>query len=184
MNGILLGVAYVAAVNPLRTRLGLPEDDRRRVRFGVAAAGSILALAGVWALAAGSGPVLDLLEVSPETFRLAAGIVLAVAAIVTLLRPRPPAEPELPGLWSAVWPAFYPRLLSAEVVALALTTGTKEGAAASVAAAGVALAATVLLGRVRRTGFADRVLVNLGRLVTVLLVIAALYLIVDGIRDV
>jgi hypothetical protein len=69
-------------------------------------------------------------------------------------------------------------------VALALTTGTKEGAAASVAAAGVALAATVLLGRVRRTGFADRVLVNLGRLVTVLLVIAALYLIVDGIRDV
>ena len=37
MNGVLLGIAYVAAVNPLRTRLGLPEHEGGRARMGVLA---------------------------------------------------------------------------------------------------------------------------------------------------
>jgi hypothetical protein len=37
---------------------------------------------------------------------------------------------------------------------------------------------------VRRTTFSERVLLGLGRLVTLLLAIAALNLIIDGIRDV
>jgi len=184
MNGILLGIAYLAAVNPLRTRIGLPEDERGRGRMPVIAAGALLALAGVLALAGWSGPILDALEVSPETFRLAAGIVIAVAAMITLARPRPAEEPEAGGWLAAVWPVAYPRLLSAEVVALALTTGTKEGVAATLVGAAVAFGSTATLGLLRRTALTDRVLLNLGRLATVLLVIVAVFLIVDGIRDV
>ncbi len=184
MNGILLTAAYLAVVNPLRTRPGLPEGPGGRARMGVLAAGAALALAGVLALAGWSGPILDALQVSPETFRLAAGIVLTVAAMVLLARPRPAEEPEAPGAAAAVWPVLYPRLLSAEVVALALTTGTKEGAAATLAAAAVAFGATILVGFVPRNPLADRVLTGLGRLVVVLLAIVAVYLMVDGIRDV
>jgi small neutral amino acid transporter SnatA (MarC family) len=184
MNGILLGVAYLATINPLRTRLGLPESDDGRGRMSVVVLGAVLALGGVTALAGWSGPILDALEVSPETFRLAAGIVISVAAMVTLARPRPADEPEARGLTAAVWPVAYPRLLSAEVVALALTTGTKEGVAATLVAAAVAFGATVALGWLPRTDFTDRVLVNTGRVVTVALVIVAVFLMVDGIRDV
>lgn len=184
MNGILLGIAYLAAVNPLRTRLGLPEHEGGRAKMGVLVMGALLALGGVLALAGGSQSLLEALEVSPETFRLAAGIVISVAAMVTLARPRPADEPEAEGWMAAVWPVFYPRLLAVEVVALALTTGTKEGVAATLAAAGVAFGLTIALGAIRRTGFADRVLLHTGRLVVVLLVIVAVFLMVDGIRDV
>jgi len=184
VNGVLLGIAFVAAVNPLRTRLGLPENEGGRAKMSVLVAGTGLALGGVLALAGWSGPILDGLEVSPETFLLAAGIVLSVAAIITLARPRPAAEPEAGGMRAALWPVAYPRLLSAEVVALALTTGTKEGVASTLAAAAIGFGLTVGLGVVRRTDFADRVLLNTGRLVVVLLVIVAVFLMVDGIRDV
>ena len=121
---------------------------------------------------------------TPETFRLAAGIVITVAAVVTLARPRPAEEPEAPGPAAAVWPVLYPRLLSVEVVVLALTTGTKEGVVATVLAAAAAVAVTVALGLVRRTPLTDRVLIGAGRLVVVLLTIVAVFLMVDGIRDV
>lgn len=184
MNGILLAAAYLGAVAPPRARLGLPERPDGRGRMGVIGGGAVLALAGVWALAGWSGPLLDALEVTPETFRLAAGIVMAVAAMVVLARPRPAEEPEAKGALAALWPVAYPRLLRAEVVALALTTGAKEGAAATVAAAGAAFAITVALGALRRTPFSDRVLEGIGRLAAVLLVLAAVFLMIDGIRDV
>lgn len=184
MNGILLATAYLAAVNPPRTRLEVPEAASGRARMGVLGTGAALALGGAAVLAGWSGPLLDLLEVTPETFRLAAGIVLAVAAITTLFRPRPAPEPEAPGALAALWPVMYPRLLSVEVVALALATGTKEGVAATVAAAAGAMAVAVACGAVRRTPFADRVLAGVGRPATLLLAVSALYLIVDGIRDV
>lgn len=184
MNGILLGIAYLATVNPLRTRVGLPESDGGRGRMSVLALGAVIALGGVLALAGWSGPILDALEVSPETFRLAAGIVITVAAMVLLARPRPATEPEASGAKAALWPVAYPRLLSAEVVALALTTGTKEGVVATLVAAAIAFGLTVALGWLPRTDFTDRVLVNTGRLFTVLLAIVAVYLMVDGIRDV
>jgi len=184
MNGILLGIAYTAAVNPLRTRLGLPEHEGGKARMSVLAAGALLALGGVLALAGWSRPILDALEVSPETFRLAAGIVISVAAMITLARPRPGHEPEARGMAAGLWPVAYPRLLSVEVVALALTTGTKEGVAASLVAAAIAFGITLGLGMIRRTEFIDRVLLNTGRLVVVLLVIVAVFLMVDGIRDV
>ena len=95
MNGLLLGLAYLAVFNPPRSRLAIPETAAGRARAGVLAAGSLLALGGLWAVAAGSGPLLDALEITPETFRLAAGIIVGIAGLRTMVVARPAAEPEL-----------------------------------------------------------------------------------------
>lgn len=184
MNGLLLGVAYLAVLNPPRTRLALPETPQDLARPGVLAVGSLVALAGLWALAGWSGPVLDALQITPETFRLAAGIVAGIAGLRTMVVPRPSEEPVPEGRRAALWPVAFPRLLTPEVVALALTTGSQEGAAATLAAAACGLVVVNGLGLLPRRDMADRVLLRVGRLISVLLMIVAVFLVVDGIRDV
>lgn len=184
MNGWLLGLAYLTAVNPLRTRLGLPEGEAQRVDPVVAGLGALLAWGVVAVIAWISGPVLEVLEITPETFRIAAGLVVLVAGVGELLRPRPGLEPVLAGWRAAVWPVAFPRLLSPEVAALALTTGSAEGVVPTVIAAGVALGAVAALAPLERADVSDRVLEWTGRVVAVLLVAVGVFLMIDGIRDV
>jgi small neutral amino acid transporter SnatA (MarC family) len=162
----------------------MPEGEAGRARPYVLATGALLALGGIAALAGWSGPILETLEVSPETFRIAAGIVVAVAAVRTLVAARPAAEPEPDGWRAALWPTAFPRLFTPEVAALALSTGSQEGGWAALWAALAAMAATAALGAVRRTPTADRVLLRLGRLLALGMALTAVFLIVDGIRDV
>lgn len=184
MNGILLGLAYLAAANPPRTRLGLPETPGRRADTAVVGLGAGIALGAVFGLGWASGPALEALQITPETFRIAAGLVALVAGVAALWRSRPGAEPMLDGWRAAIWPVAFPRLLSPEVAALALTTGSKEGVAATVAAVAVGLGAVVALAGVRRTEIRDAVLEWAGRVVAVALVAAGVFLMIDGIRDV
>jgi len=184
MNGLLLGLAFLTAVNPPRTRLGLPEDDRGRGRLSVAAAGAALAWAGLAGLAWLSGPLLDALEITPETFRIAAGLVAVAAALVVLAVPRPADEPALAGWKAALWPVAFPRLFAPETAALALTAGSLEGVGPAAAGSGIALAAGVALAALERTGLSERVLAWAGRVLAVLLVVVGIFLMIDGIRDV
>jgi small neutral amino acid transporter SnatA (MarC family) len=184
MNGVLLGVAYLAAVNPARTRLGLPEVSTRRAGTAVTVLGSIVALGAILGLAWLSGPLLEALEITPETFRIAAGLVAVVAGIAVLWRTQPGQEPALPGWRAALWPIAFPRLLAPEVAALALTTGSKEGVPRTVAAAAVVLSIVVVLAPLRRAGIPGGALVWTGRMLAVLLVAVGVFLMIDGIRDV
>lgn len=184
MNGVVLGFAYLAAVNPPRTRLGLPEGSNRRVDPLVAGLGAVLALGAIAGLAWVSQPLLDTLEITPETFRIAAGLVALVAGAAGLVRPRPGEEPALAGWRAAIWPVAFPRLLAPEVAALALTTGSKEGVLATIVAASVGLGAAVVLGVLRREGVSDGVLEWAGRLLAVALVASGVFLMIEGIRDV
>lgn len=184
MSTILLALAAMAAVNPPRTRLAVPEAGDRRARLPELAAGTLLGLGVAGSLALLSGPLLEWLSVTPETFRIAAGLVLAITGLRSLVWPRPSEEPELPGLRAALWPVAFPRVLTPEVAALALTAGSIEGVGPTVAwlaAAGVAL---VLLGVGRRGPVADGVLRWTGTLLAMLLVAAAAFVMIDGIRDV
>ncbi|MBN2113649.1 MAG: hypothetical protein JW785_05915 [Acidimicrobiia bacterium] len=184
MTAGLLAAAYVAAFNVARTRLGVPEDEGGRARPGVLAGGALLVLGVVAALAAASGPLLRVLEITPETFRIAAGFAGVIAAAVVLVMPRPAAEP-LPRRWrAAVWPVAFPLLLGPEVLALAVATGSQEGVAATVAAAAGALVALFVLGFLPRRPLPDRVLVWASRVLGAVLLLVALWLAVDGIRDV
>jgi len=184
MTAGLLVAAYLAAFNVARTRLAVPEAGDGRARPGVLAGGAALALGVVAALAGWSGPLLRSLEVAPETFRIAAGFTGIIAAAVVLAVPRPPAEP-VPRRWrAALWPVAFPLLLGPEVLALAVATGSQEGLPATLVAAGVALAVLVGLGTVPRRPLPDRVLLWASRVLGAVLLLVALWLAVDGIRDV
>ena len=75
--------ALVAAVNPCRLRLVLPE------RRGAVLLGAMIALAGVAAIALVGGALLDALDISPESFRLGAAVVLALEGARSLVLARP-----------------------------------------------------------------------------------------------
>lgn len=184
MNGILLIVAYLGGCNPARSRLAVPEAEDRRARPGVLAAGSLVAFGAVAALAGWSGPILEALRISPETFRLAAGITAGLTAALFLVSPRPASEPELAGGRAALWPVAFPRLFTPVIAALALSTGASDGVPGSLIGAAVALGILNVLGAIPRRELPDRVLLWAGRMTSVALVLAAVFLIVDGIRDV
>lgn len=184
MNGILLGLAYLAALNPARTRLGLPEAPTRRADPAVTALGSVVALGAILGLAWSSGPLLEALEITPETFRIAAGLVGVVAGIAAVWRAHPGDEPVLSGWRAALWPVAFPRLVAPEVAALALTTGSKEGVPGTFAAAAVVFAIFVALAPVRRAGVPQGAWAWIGRMLAVVLVAVGVFLMIDGIRDV
>ena len=168
--GLLL-VAFLGAVNPCRARLALPA------RPEVAGLGALVALAVAAAVAALGGAALDALDVSPESFRLAAGLVLAVEGARALVWPQPAREPELPGLGAALIPVAFPILLQPGVVVLALAAGGDGVGASGIGALAIALLAAAVLpgGRLLPAG---------ARLVGSLEIVAGAALAISAIGDV
>ena len=82
----LMLAGFLGATNAGRVAVGLGEGRApRRTLATVIGAGAALILAGVLL----ADPLLDALDISPESFRIAAGIVLAAVGAATLVRPRP-----------------------------------------------------------------------------------------------
>jgi small neutral amino acid transporter SnatA (MarC family) len=173
-----LAVAFVAAVNPCRARLGCASP------WPPFALGCALAALAAAALAAAGHSVLDALDVSPESFRLAAGFVLAVEGARTLVWPRPATERGLSGLWAAVVPVAFPLLLQPGVVVLALAAGGDEVVGRALPALAVALGAAAAAGAVRVRVGAEGLLVAGSRLLGAIELTAGVALAVDAIRDV
>jgi small neutral amino acid transporter SnatA (MarC family) len=178
MTFAFLAFAFVTAVNSCRLRLVLPE------RRAVVALGCATALGAVAAIAAVGGALLDALDISPESFRLGAALVLFLEGARALVFAWPAPEPELAGLKAAVVPVAFPLLLTPGVVALAVAAGGDhvelQAVAALVLACGLVLAAT-LLPRAER---ARPLLVAGGRLLAALEIAAGVALAVSAIRDV
>jgi small neutral amino acid transporter SnatA (MarC family) len=173
-----LAFALVAAVNPCRLRLVLPA------RREAVALGALLALGAVAVIAALGGALLDALDVSPESFRLGAALVLALEGARALVLARPGAEPELPGLRAAVVPVAFPLLITPGVVALAVAAGgddVEPELAGALALAFALVLATTLVPRGERS---DALLAAGGRLLGALEVAAGIALAVGAIRDV
>jgi small neutral amino acid transporter SnatA (MarC family) len=175
--GLLL-LAFVTAVNPCRVRLA------RAGRGAAHAIGALVALAVGAALAAAAGAVLDAIDVSPESFRLAAGLVLAVEGVRALALPRQRGEPELPGLAAAFVPVAFPLLLQPGVVTLALAAGGDGAAGKAIGALALALALAVLAGALRTGKRGEGLLLAGGRVFGALEVAAGAALAVSAIRDV
>jgi small neutral amino acid transporter SnatA (MarC family) len=176
-------LGFVAVVNPPRVRLGLPGESAR-VRASLLVPGAALVFAGAVVLAAVAGRLLEALEVSPETFRLAAGLVLAVEGAWTLLRPRPGPEPVLPGRLAALVPVAFPLLLTPGLVALALAAGADMGpgrAAGAIACGLLLVLPTLPFGEDPRE---QALLAAAGRLGAALEIAAAAGLALEGLRSV
>ncbi|HEX6336803.1 MAG TPA: hypothetical protein VFZ85_07615 [Jiangellaceae bacterium] len=178
----LWAAALFAAVNPFRLVRALPRGERSaRIVTGVAALGGIVGAAIAVGAGFGGGLVLDALDVSDASLRIAAGVVAAVVGIAALVRKPPSPEPALPGPRAALVPVAVPMVANAGLIVLAVSAFADHGAALVAAALAVAVGTlSVLAAFVGTDGVAGRVLGWAGRLAAAMLVVAAAQLVIDG----
>ena len=171
MNTLAL---FIVAVNPAAVAASVPRSALFRARTNAA---FVTTLVTVAVLAGCSGPLLDWLDVSTPTFRVATGVVLGLAAgrwVVMGAGPIASGGDSVPILTI---------LLSPQLVAVAITAGADVGA---VGAGSAALVALVVSGAaVYWQGFWETAVWSWAtRLVGVAGVAVALALVVDGVKTV
>jgi small neutral amino acid transporter SnatA (MarC family) len=172
-------VAVLVAVNPPAVATALRGGRPR----GVTAAAAAVATAVAVAVAALSAPVLDALDVSPATFRVAAAVVLGVAAARWLaLGPWSLPDDVRQGSWQqVVVPLLVPVLVTPQLVAVSISVGADHGVA--VVALG-ATAAMVLAWIMTTVGPATHAWSAGSRFVGMVAVVVALAMAVDGVKSV
>jgi small neutral amino acid transporter SnatA (MarC family) len=175
-EGLATVLALAAAVNPLAAALiaGRPVQLRE---LGIAAA---LAAVVYLVFALGAEPFLDLLSVSPESFRVAAGVVAIVGGARSMLpglRRQAPAAPEREEM---VYPFAIPALATPAALALAVSVSPNEsiGLALGGVALGMALAALTMFTGPRR-GYG-----TCAAFLGALLIVFGVGEIVDGVKSV
>ena len=183
MNALLLAVTFVAVVNPLRTRLGLPEEGGR-VRAVPLLSGSAVAFGAIVLLAWVSGPLLDALDITPEYSLTAAGVVAIAGGLFVFFFPTPYDEPVPEGPGSLVWPVAFPRLFSPEMAMLALAIASTQGVADVAWPTALGIGLTVLLGLIAVGDAGRGVLRWSGRILATAVVFGGIWLIIEGIRAV
>jgi hypothetical protein len=127
------------------------------------AAGAALIVAGVLV----ADPLLDALDISPESWRIAAAIVLAATAIRTII-------------WPAASGPFAAVLITPELAAVSVSFGADESRGTVLAAAALAFIPALLAGRAR--GRETSALA--AQFLAALQIVVAIALAVSGIRDV
>jgi small neutral amino acid transporter SnatA (MarC family) len=178
--------ALLLALNPARAVFAIPRAGRsRRIVVGVTAVGGVIGGLAVCAAAAAGGPLLNALDVSDPSLRIAAGIVAAVVGAADLFRRPPRPEPALVGWGAALIPIAIPVVARPALLVMALGAGADRGVLASAAAmaTGVALL-TGLVVAWPTAGPAGRVLRWAGRLLAAGLVASGVMLAADGVLDV
>lgn len=178
----LLGTfAAVAPLGALPVVLDARVEANARTR--VVAVMLVVSLLVVAAAALLSEPFLDWLDVSPENFQLAAGVIMLPQALQLVARGRTLSGADD----GAIVPLAAPLLAGPASIAAAMSYATRFGETEAIAAAAVVLAGAaglLLAGEwlARRPGRAAIGL--LGRLNGGLLVIIAIELAVEGVRSV
>jgi small neutral amino acid transporter SnatA (MarC family) len=173
-------LALLAAVNPLAVAVALWPRERRSEMVAAIAVACAVAIAA----AAVSDPVLDALDVTPGTFRVAAAVVLGVAGVRWLIVGAPSVAAEGPaaGAGRVAVPLLFPVLVTPQLAIVSMSTGADHGVAVVAAGAAASLAiawvATVVTKR-HPVGWTAGV-----RLVGALAVAVSLALVVDGIKTV
>jgi small neutral amino acid transporter SnatA (MarC family) len=164
--------AFLVAVNPaaIAAYLTRAVPMRAIATTALAAAGAVTVLAGL------SHVVLDGLDVSPPTFRVATGVILAVAAV------RWVAVGASPITTAEGTPPVAVLLLTPQLVAVAITSGADDGVASTCIAGALAMLATAVAARWRGEGAVVWSLA--ARLVGMAGVAVALAVVVDGVKTV
>ena len=182
----LWAVALVLAFNPARAAFGVPRADRSpRAVAGLAALGGAIGALAVCAAATVGGSLLDALDVSEPSFRIAAGIVAALAGAADLFRRPPSPEPALAGRQAALIPVAIPLVARPALLVLALGAGADRGVLVSALA--MAMGIVLLTGLAAgwsTEGPAGRGLRWAGRLLAAALVACGVVLLFDGVLDV
>jgi small neutral amino acid transporter SnatA (MarC family) len=185
-SALLWAAALLLALNPARAAFALPRERRSpHEALGLAALGGALGGVAVCIVAAAGDPLLDALDVSEPSFRLAAGIVAAVAGIADLFRRPPSPEPALPGWRAALIPVAIPAVARPALLVMAVGAGADRSVLVALAAmvAAVALLAG-LTAWCPTDGPRGRALGWARRLLAAGLVAAGVLLAIDGILSV
>jgi small neutral amino acid transporter SnatA (MarC family) len=185
-SALLWAAALLLALNPARAAFAIPRAGQApREAVGLAVLGGALGGAAVCLVAAAGDPLLDALDVSEPSFRLAAGVVAAVAGIADLFRRPPSPEPALPGWRAALIPVAIPAVARPALLVMAIGAGADRSALVAVAAmvAAVGLLAG-LTAWCPTDGPRGRALGWARRLLAVGLVACGVLLAVDGLLDV
>lgn len=178
-SGWLWATALVLALNPARAAFGVPRAGRAAV--GVAAVGGVIGGLAVCFAATIGGPLLDALDVSEPSFRIAAGLVAVLAGAADLFRRPPAAEPALSGWGAVLVPVAIPVVARPALLALALGAGADSGVVVSAVAMAVGVAVlTALVAAWPAEGRAGRGLRWAGRVVAAALMACGVVLAVAG----
>lgn len=179
-----LVLAFFAVVNPARVGLGVPDQRSGQERGRLVLLGGLVGLAAAAALLAPAENILAAIDVSPESFRLATGLVLALEGAWTLVRPAQPPGAALPGRLAALVPVAFPLLLTPGLVALSLGAGADAPTAEALGALGAALFLAVAAAALARGPRAAVLLAAVARLFAAAEIVAAVVIAVDGVREV
>jgi len=155
----------VATLNAGRVALAIQaaRPAPRALATAVAAAAAVVVAGALL-----GGTVLDALSISPESFRIATGLVLAAAGVRTMI-------------WPAPAPAPLPLILvTPELTALAFSFGADEPTGKVLLAAAPAFALLALARRLRAPGTSAVA----AQFLAALQIVVAVALAVSGIRDV
>lgn len=169
----------LVAVNPPAVVAALgPARPRRELALAAALATAVAAAA-----AALSAPVLDALDVTAPTFRVATAVVLGVAGVRWLaLGPWVlPDDAPRPGWRQVMVPLLVPVLITPQLIAVSTSAGADRGVVVVVLGAGVAMVLTWVAVMAGPRGTAWSVA---SRFVGLVAVVVALALAVDGVRSV
>lgn len=189
----LVLLAAVAVVNPPRLSPALrvlppvlseSTSIRRDRAVTVTALGAFGAGVALTALATGAGRLLEAIDVSAPTLRVAAGLVLVLAVVRDLVSGRPKAEPALAGWGASLVPVAVPFVARPELAILVVSIASVEGVGVAVVALVLVAATTTLCSSVGDAGPLARVLDWSTGLLMAACVAAGVALTVDGIYGV
>jgi small neutral amino acid transporter SnatA (MarC family) len=141
-SALLWAAALLLALNPARAASVVAQAARpQRALAGIAALGGAIGGLAVCVVAILGEPLLDALDVSEPSFRLAAGTVALVAGAADLLRRPPSWEPALGGWRAALVPVAVPLVARPALLVMALGAGADRSVLVAFAAmvAGVGL---------------------------------------------
>jgi small neutral amino acid transporter SnatA (MarC family) len=124
----LWAAVLLLALNPARAAFGVPRAGRSsRGVAELAALGGAIGAIAVCVAALTGDPLLDALDVSESSFRIAAGIVAALAGAIDLVRRPARPEPALEGRRAALVPVAVPLVARPALIVLALGAGADSG---------------------------------------------------------
>ncbi|MEA2003175.1 MAG: hypothetical protein U9N84_14975 [Actinomycetota bacterium] len=179
MTGWFVFLAYLAAVNPPRLRPGVTTGEEPGQLKQLAVGAATVAGTGLVLVLAADG-FLDALNITDETWRLAAGVVSILVGARVVVAPQLSEMPD-PSHFGLI-PIAFPLLFTPQLAALAVLFGATEsfGMAWGWLVTGVVAGAAVGHLRYRRPGL----WLALARILGALLVALGIALVVAGIRDV
>ena len=183
MSGIGMTILLIfASVNPPAVLATWNNSGNGRLQPKAAAIAFLGAAALLLAATFAADAFLDALSLEPETFRIAAGVVMVVTGAAFILF-GPFSFPIEPGWKSALFPLAFPLLASPAAFAAVLTRSADKGEPQAVVAALVVTAA-VAAGVLAVSGRSSPIPGVLARVIGAVLIFRAVGLIIDGIRAV